>query len=71
MKKQEIKQTKTKGEIMKKRLGRGPNAVEITKEGKNLYAVVEVGDCIKHFAGRYDAQSFEDAFKAYIRNPFG
>lgn len=71
MKKQEIKQTKTKGEVMKKRFGTGPCAVEITREGRNLYAVVEVGDCVRHFAGRYKAKSFEQAHLAYIRNPFG
>lgn len=71
MKKQEIKQTKTKGEVMKKRFGRGPSAVEITDEGNGIYAVVEIGDIVKHFAGRYAAKSFEQAHLAYIRNPFG
>jgi restriction endonuclease S subunit len=60
-----------KQEVMKKKFGYGPFAVEITKEEKNLYAVVEVGDCVKHFAGRYKAKSFEDAHLKYIRNPFG
>lgn len=54
-----------------KKFGYGADSVEITKENKNTYAVVEVGDIVKHFAGRYKAKSFEDAFLAYIKNPFG
>lgn len=56
---------------MKKTFGTGPCAVEITKTNKNTYAVVEVGDIVKHFAGYYTARSYEDAHLAYIREPFG
>ena len=56
---------------MKKKFGFGVEEVEITKKSEGIYAVREIGDCVKHFAGYYKAKSYEEAFLAYIREPFG